>query len=95
MKRAFGGGADYGADFDAPEVKKAALNDPYGAQLAARKESSMMNAGVMGGDVGGQPTSEVIMVPDKMVGLIIGRGGESITRLQAECGCKIQVIDHK
>jgi len=27
-------------------------------------------------------TSETIMVPDKMVGLIIGRGGEQITRLQ-------------
>ena len=37
------------------------------------------------------PASEVIMVPDKMVGLIIGRGGEQITRLQAESGCKIQV----
>lgn len=31
------------------------------------------------------------MVPDKMVGLIIGRGGEQITRLQAESGCKIQM----
>ena len=41
-----------------------------------------------GGDA---PTSEVIMVPDKMVGLIIGRGGEQITRLQAESGCKIQM----
>lgn len=26
-----------------------------------------------------------------MVGLIIGRGGEQITRLQAETGCKIQM----
>ena len=31
------------------------------------------------------------MVPDNMVGLIIGRGGEQITRLQAESGCKIQM----
>merc|ERR1719334_1196596 len=31
------------------------------------------------------------MVPDKMVGLIIGKGGEQITRLQAETGCKIQM----
>ena len=31
------------------------------------------------------------MVPDKMVGMIIGRGGEQITRLQAESGCKIQM----
>ena len=37
------------------------------------------------------PTSEMIMVPDKMVGLIIGRGGESIMRLQSETGCKIQM----
>ncbi len=41
---------------------------------------------------GGAPQStEIMMVPDKMVGLIIGRGGEQITRLQAETGCKIQM----
>lgn len=40
---------------------------------------------------GGMASSETIMVPDKMVGLIIGRGGEQITRLQAESGCKIQM----
>ena len=34
---------------------------------------------------------EQVMVPDNMVGLIIGRGGEQITRLQAESGCKIQM----
>ena len=28
----------------------------------------------------GMMSSEVIMVPNKMVGLIIGRGGEQITR---------------
>ncbi|XP_011501071.1 PREDICTED: far upstream element-binding protein 3 isoform X4 [Ceratosolen solmsi marchali] len=35
--------------------------------------------------------NEDIRVPDKMVGLIIGRGGEQITRLQSETGCKIQM----
>ena len=57
-----------------------------------------MGAPGMGGVPGGAPgmggeapTTEVIMVPDKMVGLIIGRGGEQITRLQAEYGCKIQM----
>ena len=39
----------------------------------------------------GGVSSEQLMVPDKMVGLIIGRGGEQITRLQAESGCKIQM----
>ncbi|XP_026728274.1 far upstream element-binding protein 3 isoform X3 [Trichoplusia ni] len=38
-----------------------------------------------------QTLNEYIRVPDKMVGLIIGRGGEQITRLQAESGCKIQM----
>ena len=33
-------------------------------------------------------------VPDKMVGLIIGRGGEQITRLQAESGCRIQMAEY-
>jgi len=36
-------------------------------------------------------TTEQILVPDSMVGLIIGRGGEQITRLQAESSCKIQM----
>ncbi|XP_033226793.1 far upstream element-binding protein 1 isoform X2 [Belonocnema kinseyi] len=37
--------------------------------------------------------NEDIRVPDKMVGLskLIGRGGEQITRLQSETGCKIQM----
>lgn len=39
----------------------------------------------------GTTTSDVISVPDRMVGLIIGRGGEQITRLQSEFGCKIQM----
>ncbi|XP_043276913.1 far upstream element-binding protein 1 isoform X2 [Venturia canescens] len=45
--------------------------------------------GMMGG-LGGI-CNEDIRVPDKMVGLIIGRGGEQITRLQSETGCKIQM----
>ncbi|KAJ8923975.1 hypothetical protein NQ315_006751 [Exocentrus adspersus] len=49
--------------------------------------------GGMGGPVmaGGPQINEDIKVPDKMVGLIIGRGGEQITRLQSETGCKIQM----
>ena len=49
----------------------------------------MMGPGEPGPD--GPASSEMIMVPDKMVGLIIGRGGEQITRLQGESGCKIQM----
>uniref|UniRef100_A0AAY4B805 K Homology domain-containing protein n=1 Tax=Denticeps clupeoides TaxID=299321 RepID=A0AAY4B805_9TELE len=35
--------------------------------------------------------SEDFKVPDGMVGFIIGRGGEQISRLQQESGCKIQI----
>jgi len=78
---------------DGPDSKKsAAINDPFGAQLAAR--AGMEDIGAANG-AGAVPAGDVssceIMVPDKMVGLIIGRGGEQITRLQAESGCKIQM----
>ena len=93
---------------DGPDNKKtAAVNDPFGAQLAARAAGNLSGPpgtmeGVMNEGPGqqgppgngapqGAQSSEVIMVPDKMVGLIIGRGGEQITRLQAETGCKIQM----
>jgi far upstream element-binding protein len=39
----------------------------------------------------GMVTTDEHRVPDKMVGLIIGKGGEQITRLQAETGCKVQI----
>jgi len=42
----------------------------------------------MGG--GGQQTEE-IKVPDQMVGLIIGKGGEQITRILRESGAKVQI----
>ncbi|XP_077564134.1 P-element somatic inhibitor isoform X1 [Haemaphysalis longicornis] len=68
-----------------PDAKKlAAVNDPFGAQLAAlaQQRGSLASAA---------PAVEEWSVPDKMVGLIIGRGGEQISRLQAESGCKIQM----
>uniref|UniRef100_A0A3B3DYD6 Far upstream element (FUSE) binding protein 1 n=1 Tax=Oryzias melastigma TaxID=30732 RepID=A0A3B3DYD6_ORYME len=39
----------------------------------------------------GQSSSEEFKVPDGMVGFIIGRGGEQISRIQQESGCKIQI----
>ncbi|KAM3874265.1 far upstream element-binding protein 3 [Diretmus argenteus] len=35
--------------------------------------------------------TEDYKVPDKMVGFIIGKGGEQISRIQSESGCKIQI----
>lgn len=38
----------------------------------------------------GIPHAEIISVPDRMVGLIIGKGGEQIASIQSESECKIQ-----
>ncbi|XP_073710128.1 far upstream element-binding protein 1 isoform X3 [Misgurnus anguillicaudatus] len=65
-------------DADQPETKKVPPSDPFSA--------------VMGG-MGGPPrsVSEDFKVPDGMVGFIIGRGGEQISRMQQDSGCKIQI----
>ncbi|XP_036409850.1 far upstream element-binding protein 1 isoform X1 [Megalops cyprinoides] len=66
-------------DADQPETKKVASQmDPF---------SSMMG----GMSAPQRSTSEEFKVPDGMVGFIIGRGGEQISRLQQESGCKIQI----
>jgi len=87
----------------AQPAQKRPLNDPFEDAPSGKKPdlfgASSMNAGGMNpgmgnpgmAQIGGAPTTELMMVPDKMVGLIIGRGGEQITRLQAESGCKIQM----
>uniref|UniRef100_UPI003D9CBCBC KH domain-containing protein n=1 Tax=Escherichia coli TaxID=562 RepID=UPI003D9CBCBC len=35
--------------------------------------------------------TEEYRVPDGMVGLIIGRGGEQINKIQQDSGCKVQI----
>ncbi|XP_037618949.1 far upstream element-binding protein 3-like isoform X7 [Sebastes umbrosus] len=52
--------------------------DGVGNQLAAMGHQSRV-------------LTEDYKVPDRMVGFIIGRGGEQITRIQLESGCKIQI----
>lgn len=39
----------------------------------------------------GQNTVEM-MIPGNKVGLIIGKGGETIKQLQTKCGCKMMMI---
>ncbi|NIG60586.1 far upstream element-binding protein 3 [Pontoporia blainvillei] len=59
-------------------VQKWPLNDGVGNQLGALLHQRAV-------------ITEEFKVPDKMVGLIIGRGGEQISRIQEESGCKIQI----
>jgi hypothetical protein len=39
----------------------------------------------------GQEETEEVQVPQNMVGLIIGKGGENIQRMQQQSGCSVQV----
>lgn len=73
-------------DGEEPSAKKVASQGDrdalsISAQLAALSQQS------------GRPSSlsEDYKVPDGMVGLIIGRGGEQINKIQQESGCKVQI----
>ncbi|CAH2316012.1 far upstream element-binding 3 isoform X3 [Pelobates cultripes] len=59
-------------------VQKRPLDDGVGNQLGALVHQRTV-------------MTEEFKVPDKMVGFIIGRGGEQISRIQTESGCKIQI----
>lgn len=65
---------------DGSNKKFASVNDAVGAQLA------MLKAQQLGGSI-----TEEYKVPDKLVGLVIGRGGEQLHRLQADTQCKVQI----
>ncbi|KAM4641060.1 far upstream element-binding protein 1 isoform 4-T4 [Discoglossus pictus] len=67
-------------DGDQPDAKKVAPpNDSFPPPMPPmhQQQRSVM--------------TEEYKVPDGMVGFIIGRGGEQISRIQQESGCKIQI----
>ncbi|CAH2311105.1 far upstream element-binding 1 isoform X2 [Pelobates cultripes] len=65
---------------DQPEPKKVApQNDSFAAPMPAMHQQQR------------SVITEEYKVPDGMVGFIIGRGGEQISRIQQESGCKIQI----
>ncbi|XP_056263627.1 far upstream element-binding protein 2-like isoform X2 [Pseudoliparis swirei] len=74
-------------DADEPESKKLAGESDLdsanalsiGAQLAALSQQRPASS------------TEEYSVPDSMVGLIIGRGGEHISKIQQESSCKVQI----
>jgi far upstream element-binding protein len=67
------------------------------AQQVAQQINSQLGVKSSPGDSSSLPLSnqltfqEDYKIPDKFVGLIIGKGGEQIVRLQAESGCKVQI----
>ena len=67
------------------------------AQQVAQQINSQLGVKSAPADPSSLPLSnqltfqEDYKIPDKFVGLIIGKGGEQIIRLQAESGCKVQI----
>ncbi|XP_078685213.1 far upstream element-binding protein 1-like isoform X48 [Branchiostoma floridae x Branchiostoma belcheri] len=92
--------AKIGGDGAVPETdsRKRGLEDGPG-ELNGTPDNMFRDYGAIGAQLAqqlaqqraGGVVTEEYRVPDKMVGLIIGRGGEQITRLQAESGCKVQM----
>jgi far upstream element-binding protein len=81
--------------------KRPADDDLKNLYPAKRSANGMDMAGNPIATLGGIPnnlnvgTAEVIIetieVPDNTVGLVIGRGGEQITQIQAQSGCRVQM----
>jgi len=68
-------------DAENPSPKKLASTSQL-SNSYSQNNSSMQGSGTM---------SDTMRLPDDLVGLIIGRGGENIMRMQRETGCRIQI----
>uniref|UniRef100_T1IUR8 K Homology domain-containing protein n=1 Tax=Strigamia maritima TaxID=126957 RepID=T1IUR8_STRMM len=91
---------------DHREPKKiAAVNDPFGAQLAAMQQSKAKDLILQIVNRGGTSSSTFesgplpdghhlveMMIPGGKVGLVIGKGGETIKSLQERAGVKMVMI---
>uniref|UniRef100_A0A8C6VWI0 K Homology domain-containing protein n=1 Tax=Nothobranchius furzeri TaxID=105023 RepID=A0A8C6VWI0_NOTFU len=67
------------------------LSSSSGSVESSLYYSGQKRPGEDGGEGVRRVVTEEYKVPDRMVGFIIGRGGEQITRIQNESGCKIQI----
>ncbi|KAF1917172.1 hypothetical protein BDU57DRAFT_539367 [Ampelomyces quisqualis] len=64
---------------------------PLPQQQMNRRETFDPYAGGGGAAAAGGKINDNIMVPSDAVGMIIGKGGETIKQMQSETGCKINV----
>uniref|UniRef100_A0A6Q2XBD3 K Homology domain-containing protein n=1 Tax=Esox lucius TaxID=8010 RepID=A0A6Q2XBD3_ESOLU len=79
-------------DPDQPESKKMApQSDMDSATALCKHHIKNSYAWLLSSSVRPTTTSEEYSVPDGMVGLIIGRGGEQINKIQQDSGCKVQI----
>ncbi|CAF0758430.1 unnamed protein product [Didymodactylos carnosus] len=91
-------GSSPSSEVPLPVLKAQLVAQQINAHLGGLNKSSSSSAGGSGElMLGNLPLSnqntitEDYKIPDKLVGLVIGKGGEQITRIQFESGCKVQI----
>ncbi|KAI1499421.1 hypothetical protein F5X99DRAFT_389884 [Biscogniauxia marginata] len=60
--------------------------------LRGRSSGTFSPRGANGRDRGGDDDTEMIEIESSLVGLIIGRQGENLRRVESETGCRVQFI---
>jgi far upstream element-binding protein len=74
-------------DIPAPVLRAQQVAQQINSQLGVKTSSDPLSL-----PLSNQLTfQEDYKIPDKFVGLVIGKGGEQIVRLQAESGCKVTI----
>jgi len=73
------------------EVKRSFPNPSNFSNMEVQQHGGYNQHQNQGGMGGYEVLSEQIMVPEKSVGVIIGRGGEHVKRMEVDTGCKIQM----
>ncbi|CAD5232028.1 unnamed protein product [Bursaphelenchus xylophilus] len=64
-------------------------SDDLNLHPAKRPNGEMAGMG-MGGQLN-EPLMDTIQIPENVVGLVIGRGGEQISNIQQQSGCRVQM----
>lgn len=74
------------------EIEQILYNPEQALKLKAAQLSTLQNSDVYGpGDSGSGGYSLELKVPNNMVGLVIGKGGENILRIQSQLGVHAQI----
>ncbi|KAF1343744.1 hypothetical protein EJ07DRAFT_170124 [Lizonia empirigonia] len=78
-------------DSDTKQLDGSNQQQPQHLQQNARRDFDPYGAGGAAGGAAGNKINDSIMVPSDAVGMIIGKGGETIKQMQSDTGCKINV----
>ncbi|KAK5072355.1 hypothetical protein LTR70_010468 [Exophiala xenobiotica] len=65
----------------------------FGSPTYRERSPQRGGGGAGGAGAGGESDSEVVAIDKGLVGLIIGRGGENLRRVESQTGARVQFID--